>query len=513
MNKEQKIKKQRTQTPLPPMNLRGFFRWSWHQLTSMNTALLLLLLVALAAIPGSILPQKTASLLRVRRWKENNPDLAKIFEQLGLFDVYGSFWFSAIYILLMISLIGCVIPRLKVYWQNLNEIPPQTPESIIRFSGYQKINLKNNSYKSIQKVLKKQKWRLNISGNSLTAEKGYMREAGNLVFHASLILITIAVAFGALFNYRGTIIVKEGNGFANNLTQYDDFHAGKFFKEKSMPNFYFYLKNFEVDFERGLNQRGAPRGFVASISLENAGQVEDVDVLVNKPIEIDGTKIYLTGHGYAPRIEVKDKNNEIVFSDSVTFLPQDANFSSIGVIKIPDESPQIGINARFLPTAEIDPLNGPVSTFPGLDDPELFMSFWQGDLGVNEGTPQSIYRLETSNMVETGLEELKPGQTWKLDNGYSVTFQNVERFASFQISYDPAKGFALAGAIFAMLGMFFGLGIQRRRIFLKISTKSDKSVMELSGLSKSATHDVGLDINRLLVELKLAKPFKKDRNL
>ena len=64
-----------------------------------------------------------------------------------------------------------------------------------------------------------------------------------------------------------------------------------------------------------------------------------------------------------------------------------------------------------------------------------------------------------------------------------------------------------------MLGMFFGLGIQRRRIFLKISTKSDKSVMELSGLSKSATHDVGLDINRLLVELKLAKPFKKDRNL
>ena len=92
-------------------------------------------------------------------------------------------------------------------------------------------------------------WRVNKKGNGLTAEKGYTREAGNLVFHASLILLTIALAFGALFSYRGTVIVKEGNGFANTLTQYDDFRAGKLFNIKSMPNFYFTLNDFTVDFE------------------------------------------------------------------------------------------------------------------------------------------------------------------------------------------------------------------------------------------------------------------------
>ena len=113
----------------------------------MNTALLLLLLVALAAIPGSILPQRTASILKVNNWKSANPAFADIFDSLGLFDVYGSFWFSAIYILLMISLIGCVIPRLKVYWQSFNEQPPSPPIEIKKFAGYRKISIPKNKYK------------------------------------------------------------------------------------------------------------------------------------------------------------------------------------------------------------------------------------------------------------------------------------------------------------------------------------------------------------------------------
>ena len=107
--KKQISAKQRTETPLPPLDFAGFLRWTWRQLTSMNTALLLLLLVALAAIPGSLLPQRTASILKVNNWKNENPSLAQIFDNLSLFDVYGSFWFSAIYILLMISLMLIII--------------------------------------------------------------------------------------------------------------------------------------------------------------------------------------------------------------------------------------------------------------------------------------------------------------------------------------------------------------------------------------------------------------------
>lgn len=510
--KKQKTSKQRTETTLPPMNFVGFLRWSWRQLTSMNTALLLLLLVAVAAIPGSILPQKTASILKVNNWKKDNPNFATLFDDLGLFDVYGSFWFSAIYILLMISLVGCVIPRLKVYWESFNEQPPNPPAQISKFEGYKKILNVNLNATQVEEKLKKLKWKVNRQGNSLTAEKGYLREFGNLVFHASLIVLTLALAFGALFSYRGTIIVKEGNGFANTLTQYDDFRAGKLFNISSMPDFYFTLVDFAVDFERGVNQKGSPRKFEASIILNDD---TDLKILVNQPLNISGTKIYLTGHGYAPRLEVKNKLGEVIFSDSVTFLPQDGNFSSTGVIKIPDETPQLGINARFLPTATVDLVEGPISTFPALDKPEIFMSLWQGDLGIDDGVAQSIYRLDTSEMKEVGLEELKVGQTWKTNQGFEIKFQGVEQFASFQVAYEPGRFLALAGAIFAMLGMFFGLGIQRRRI-LVIMPKSTKgsSVIEVAGIAKSTNHDVSKDIDKLLVELKVIEKVKKgDRSI
>jgi cytochrome c biogenesis protein len=306
--------------------------------------------------------------------------------------------------------------------------------------------------------------------------------------------------------------VKEGNGFANTLTQYDDFRAGKLFNIRSMPNFFFTLNNFTVEFERSINQKGSPRKFEADIRLNDK---KDLKVLVNKPFNVNGTKIYLTGHGYAPRIEVLNPRKEIIFSDSVVFLPQDGNFSSTGVIKIADESPQLGINARFLPTAKIDPINGPTSTFPGLDNPQIFMSLWQGDMGVNDGISQSIYKLDTSKMTELGLEELKPGESWITDQGFEIRFQSVEQFASFQVAYEPGRFLALLGAIFAMLGMFFGLGIQRRRIWVLMPrVEKGPSVIEVAGLAKSTNHDISKDIEKILAELSGKRFIKKgDRTI
>ena len=304
--------------------------------------------------------------------------------------------------------------------------------------------------------------------------------------------------------------MKEGNGFANTLTQYDDFRAGKLFNIRSMPNFFFTLNNFTVEFERSINQKGSPRKFEADIRLNDK---KDLKVLVNKPFNVNGTKIYLTGHGYAPRIEVLNPRKEIIFSDSVVFLPQDGNFSSTGVIKIADESPQLGINARFLPTAKIDPINGPTSTFPGLDNPQIFMSLWQGDMGVNDGISQSIYKLDTSKMTELGLEELKPGESWITEQGFEIRFQSVEQFASFQVAYEPGRFLALLGAIFAMLGMFFGLGIQRRRIWVLMPrVEKGPSVIEVAGLAKSTNHDISKDIEKILAELSGKKFIKKDLN-
>ena len=118
------------------MRPRELARWAWRQLTSMRTALILLFLLALGAIPGSVIPQEAVDSLRASQWREAHPKLTPVYEKLGLFSVYNSVWFSAIYILLMLSLVGCIVPRLLVYWRGVRRQPPKAPRNLGRLSAH-----------------------------------------------------------------------------------------------------------------------------------------------------------------------------------------------------------------------------------------------------------------------------------------------------------------------------------------------------------------------------------------
>lgn len=107
-------------------------RLLWTQLTSMRTALILLFILALAAIPGSFVPQRPVNPIRVSDFIAENPVLGEWYERLGLFDVYGSPWFAAVYLLLYISLVGCIVPRIGVYLRALRTPPPRTPARLDR---------------------------------------------------------------------------------------------------------------------------------------------------------------------------------------------------------------------------------------------------------------------------------------------------------------------------------------------------------------------------------------------
>ena len=115
---------------------RELGRWAWRQLTSMRTALILLLLLALAAVPGSVVPQQGVDALAASRWRDDHPRLTPVYEWLDLFDVYGSVWFAAIYVLLMISLVGCIIPRTLVYARNIRAVPPAAPRNLGRLPDH-----------------------------------------------------------------------------------------------------------------------------------------------------------------------------------------------------------------------------------------------------------------------------------------------------------------------------------------------------------------------------------------
>ena len=403
---------------VPELRGSSLLRYLWRQLTSMRNALILLLLLGLGSIPGSLFPQRTQSPLKVREYFTTNPTAAKWMDRFYLFDVYGSPWFSAIYILLFISLIGCVLPRT---WHYLREL---------------------------------------ISYKGRVREEGFLHESGNLLFHLSLIMILIGIASSSIFGMRGEAIINVGERFINTPTSYDNFAPGRFFSLKNLPPFVIKADNFEAKYN---SETKAPEDYTLTVST--ASSIDQTltkrIVKVNSPLTYGSTRIYLQANGYSPLVTVRDKNGVVKFEGPVPFLPQDANLTSIGAIKVPDMSPQIGFVASFLPTAARDQVRGGFSSFPELLDPQLLFSVWQGDLQMDSGIPQSVYRIDTSKMKRIGLEALKIGESYDFGEG-SVTFNGVVPWVNLQIVKDPGKQYALIGSILAIIGLMFSLLAPRR---------------------------------------------------
>ncbi len=206
---------------VPELGFVALLRYAWRQLTSMRTALILLMLLGVAAIPGSLIPQRITNAIAVRDLYQTNPELAKWYDRFSLFDVYGSPWFSAIYILLFISLIGCVLPRSFEHYRAMRAQPPATPKNLSRLEHYLEITSDGETLEAAEKWFKKNRFRIRIEENSISAEKGFLRETGNLLFHLSLILILVGVSFGSLFGMRGEAIVNVGERFISVPTSYD----------------------------------------------------------------------------------------------------------------------------------------------------------------------------------------------------------------------------------------------------------------------------------------------------
>ena len=501
------------EAPLPPLGSVGLLRWTWRQLTSMRTALILLFLLALASIPGSVLPQRGTNPLRVDQWLTDNPSLGPFLDRLGFFDVYSSPWFAAVYLLLFVSLIGCVLPRSRQHWRAMLAPPPPAPRRLERLPVSASVETDRASGEVIaaaRDALKSKRWRVRQSPEGdaspwLAAEKGYLRETGNLVFHLSLVFLLVGVAVGGLFGWKGNVIVKEGDGFSNTLTQFDAWGGGRFVSPDDLAPFSFTLDRFSVDFERGEAQRGAPRLFQADITYREGPTSLGVQksIEVNEPLEVDGAKVYLVGHGYAPHFVVTDSTGATVFDDTVVFLPQDGSFTSTGVVKIPDATPAMGINGLFLPTAAVDEVRGPHSTFPGPDYPAVFLSAFKGDLGLDTGVPQSIYLLDTSKLEQIGLESLLPGDTWTLPDGSgTVTFTGFERWASFQIAYDPGKEVVLLAALAAIAGLLVSLFVRRRRVWVRVMPGTDGgTLVQVAGLAKTEAPGLPEEVAALAAHL------------
>ena len=475
----------------------------------MRTALFLLLLLAIAAVPGSLFPQRGADPNGVTGYFSANPQLAPFLDKLQLFDVYTSVWFSAIYLLLFASLIGCVIPRTKHHLDALRAKPPKTPVRLTRMVGFRAsilpAELRATSVEPIESardILRRSRYRVAVyeddRSKSVSAERGYLRETGNLVFHVALLGVLFAVGFGGGFGYTGQKVVVEGQSFVNSLPSYNSFNPGRFFSDASLVPFSIRVDSLKVAYEtENANAKGTPLDYTANVTTKGPGDASgQTTIKVNEPLAIGGTNVYLLGNGYAPTVTVRDPQGKIVFSDSVPFLAQDARLTSLGWVKVPDGlKEQVGMVGFFYPTVgKSQTADGALtSTFPDVNDPVLTLNVYAGDLGVDGGVPQSAYSLNTDDLKQlagrptaTKALELRPHQTVELPDGLgTISLDGVKRYASLDVHHDPAQTWVLLFAVLILMGLLTSLFVPRRRIWVKAVESDDGSLtLEYAGLAR-----------------------------
>lgn len=264
-------------------------RRAWRRLTSMRTALILLFLLALAAVPGSLLPQRPLNPATVTAYLDDHPTLGPLLDRIGLFDVFASSWFAAIYLLLFISLVGCLVPRLRLHARALRSSPPKAPHRFDRLpesTSYEADTDAEGVLADWTRTLRRGRWRvirrdLPDGTRALSAEKGYLRETGNLVFHLSLTALLIGLAIGRLWGYQGAVLVEEGKGFCNVTSQYDQFQPGRQVKDRALAPFCVNLDSFTAQYE----PNGTPSLYRADIQYSEGidGQPRPYELEVNEP--------------------------------------------------------------------------------------------------------------------------------------------------------------------------------------------------------------------------------------
>jgi cytochrome c biogenesis protein len=479
----------------------AWWRWAWRQLTSMRTALVLLFLLAVGSIPGSLLPQQGVDPGSVQQYYTSHPALAPWLNHLGLFNVFASPWFAAIYLLLFLSLIGCVLPRTFRLAGSARTPPPKAPRFLSRLprsTSFSSPLPPAEAAEAAATVLGAHRFRLRRPATDdpafwVSGEKGYLREAGNLLFHLSLLGVLVSIALGGIFGYKADKLLVEGSGFSDTITALDEFHPGRLASGSDLARFDLTLNKFSADYITSGQNQGQPSAFHAYVtySASPGAARHSYDLQVNHPLSVDSVKVYLIGHGFAPVFKVTDAKGRVVYDQATPFIPaQTSTMLSDGVVKASNAAPvQLGFMGVFVPTAAA-PSGTLQSAFPAPEDPAVSLIGYAGNLGLNSGQSQSVYQLDTTAMTKlAGSPHLMfPGQTWKLANGQgSITFTGYKQWASLSMDYDPGQIPALVCGMLAVGGLLLSFLVRRRRMFVRAVSAPDGtgSVVSVGGLTRT----------------------------
>ncbi len=463
-------------------------RNGWREFRSMRTALILLLAIGVAAIFGSLFPQQNISPQRVQQYFEQHPDLAPILDRLGMFDVFGAPWFMAIYLALLTALTACLVPRFTAYLRLVRGRPHRPRPRLDHYRNYASFQASASPEQAaevVRRILGRRRFRVAGYGSGeLAAEKGYLREAGSLVFHVSFLLLLLGLAYGKGFGYRGQATVVEGDTWADTRINYDAFTPGRFFTDGDLKQFSLRLDDFTNSFYPNLT----PREYASRLTALDADgrPTQSQKVTVNRPMTVDGVRVFQSDYGYAPVVRVRSPSGELLQDGPVLANREPETEVSNGAIRLPSLTPQVGLQVVLFTGLRQVPLpNGQEQIYndPRLVNPVLVVLPFKGNLNASQA--HSVFTLDFSGLRAAGNPLILPlGKAGKFADGLQVEFPKLQQYSVLTLASDPGVPIVALAAGLILLGLIPSLYVNRRRVWLRATAVEEGGVqVELAGLA------------------------------
>lgn len=464
----------------------------WKFFVSIRLTVVLLLSLAATSVIGTLVPQNANPEAYFHQY---GAFFYRLFDILNIFDMYHSWWFQLLLLLLICNIVACSIDRLSSTWKLI--FPKKTT---FKLSMFQKLkqketftdprkpeDLEDEFVSVFTKTFGPPRVEKTDQGVSLFAEKGRWTRLGVYIVHSSILILIVGAMIGSFFGFEGYVNIPEGESADHvqlrNTGQSQ--HLG-----------------FEIQcnkFSLSTYENGAPKEYRSSLTiLENGEPVLTKDIIVNDPLRYKGISIFQSSYGeLAPqRTETPSFSTEDI---QLAFL-----VNASGMI--------------YKRTAEIGkPLDIPegMGKFVVMEFTESASFMGQnigpaliGILTPVEGEPAQVTlpiqfpnfdKMRKGNVVISVVHqhERQP---------LEVKPENKQYYTGLQVVKDPGVWVVYSGFMVMIVGIIITFFMSHQRLCVDISRKGSKSRVMVAGTANK--NKLGMGIKAKKLARLLGKPEK-----
>ncbi len=443
----------------------------WKFFCSVKLTIVLLLSLAATSIIGTVIPQNQNP-----EWYFSNFGAFRyqLLNTLGIFDMYHSWWFQGLLLLLTVNIIICSIDRLKGSWKLIfNRRPKVNPE---RFINHPDARSRNDNRspedlaKIVEPILSRRYRYVNVFRSDarmvVYGEKGRLSRLGVYVVHLSVIFLLVGGLVGSLFGFEGFVNIAEGEATDTIRIR----NTGQLHR-----------LDFQIrcdDFQLTLYENGTPREYRSTLTLlEGEKAVKQKDIIVNDPLRYRGVNIFQSSYGKLPpeamaRPQSPDPGPKKTYDLTFTSRASGMSYTVEAEVGVPVNIPE-GMGTFMIMTY------APAADFRGMDVGAAL----KGVLTPLEGEPIDVLLpLQFANFDKMRGGDVIISVAGRA-NGSPASPPIKERFyTGLQVTRDPGVWLVYSGFILMIAGCFVTFYLSHQQVGIVIETRSKNSRVTVAGI-------------------------------